>query len=62
MSPRKLLPKAKPEWNVTCPKHGTKFLAGPNKQKEIVCVSCGWSTPFDHQVVMKPRLLPTETR
>ena len=47
---------------MTCPKHGTKFLAGPNKQKEIVCVSCGWSTPFDHQVVMKPRLLPTETR
>ena len=60
--PRSPLPKAKPAWNVACPKHGTTFLAGPNKQQQIVCLSCGWSTPFDHKAVLAPRATPTEER
>lgn len=61
MSPRSLLPRVKAA-NVQCPKHGTKFLAGPNKNGDIICVSCGWSTPHDHRVVMTPRLMKNVER
>ena len=58
---RTILPRVKAA-NVICPKHGSRFLAGPNAKGEIICLSCGWTAPYDHKVALTPRATPNVER
>jgi len=58
---RRLLPRIKGA-NVLCPRHGSSALAGPNARRQIVCLQCGWTAPYDHRVVLTPRVEPNEER